>query len=105
MTDEQIKAIEDKCKSKSKEQFIEECRKAGVPVQHYSNRADLAGGGTLGLIADRETPVYTADIGMAQLAMHSAFETMGSRDAEAFAAAMRAVYESRVSFRGENIRF
>ena len=85
--------------------FSEICRKAGVPVQHYSNRADLAGGGTLGLIADRETPVYTADIGMAQLAMHSAFETMGSRDAEAFAAAMRAVYESRVSFRGENIRF
>ena len=85
--------------------FSEICGRAGVPVQHYSNRPDIAGGGTLGLIADLDTPVYTVDIGMAQLAMHSAFETMGSRDADYFITAMKAAYESRVDFRGTAIRF
>ncbi|MBQ6075875.1 MAG: M18 family aminopeptidase [Lachnospiraceae bacterium] len=84
--------------------FSEICRRAGVPVQHYSNRPDMPGGGTLGLIADRETPVYTVDIGMAQLAMHSSFETMGSRDAEHFYKAIKASYEARVSFRGNEVR-
>ena len=64
----------------------------------------MAGGGTLGLIANRETPVYTVDIGMAQLAMHSSFETMGSRDVEPFVEAVKAAYEARVDFRGEEIR-
>ena len=84
--------------------FAEICRQANVPVQHYSNRADLAGGGTLGLIADKETPVPTVDIGLAQLAMHSAFETMGSRDTEYMVTALKASYESRVDFKGEQIR-
>lgn len=84
--------------------FSEICRRAQVPVQHYSNRPDLPGGGTLGLIADTDTPVYTVDIGLPQLAMHSAFETMGSQDAEYFYRAMRASYESRVSFQGDTIR-
>ena len=85
--------------------FSEICERAGIPVQHYSNRPDMPGGGTLGLIADLDTPVYTVDIGMAQLAMHSSFETMGSRDAEYFAAALKAAYESRIDFRGSTIRF
>ena len=84
--------------------FAEVCRKAGVPVQHYSNRPDMAGGGTLGLIADTQTPVPTVDIGLAQLAMHSSFETMGSRDVQSFTDAVRSAYESRVDFRGERIR-
>ena len=85
--------------------FSEICSRAGVPVQHYSNRPDMRGGGTLGLIADLDTPVYTVDIGMAQLAMHSSFETMGSRDADYFVSAMKAAYESKVDFRGSSIRF
>ena len=84
--------------------FSEICRKAGVPTQHYSNRPDMPGGGTLGLIANLDTPIYTVDIGMAQLAMHSSFETMGSRDAAHFYEAVKAAYESRVNFRGEEIR-
>jgi hypothetical protein len=40
MTDEQIKAIEDKCKIKSKEQFVEECRKAGFPDDWYTFTCD-----------------------------------------------------------------
>ncbi|MBP3729034.1 MAG: M18 family aminopeptidase [Lachnospiraceae bacterium] len=83
--------------------FSEICRRAHVPVQHYSNRPDMPGGGTLGLIANLDTPVYTVDIGLAQLAMHSSFETMGSRDARLFYEALKASYESRIDFRDSEI--
>ena len=74
--------------------FAELCRRAGVPVQHYSNRPDQAGGSTLGNIANTKVGVSTVDIGMAQLAMHSCFETAGSRDVEYFVRAVTAFYSA-----------
>lgn len=68
------------------------CQGAGVPVQRYANRADLPGGSTLGSIADTLLPVATVDIGLAQLAMHSAVETAGSLDPEYLRRAMTAYY-------------
>ena len=68
------------------------CEAAGVPVQCYANRADLPGGSTLGSIADTLLPVATVDIGLAQLAMHSAVETAGSRDPAYLLQAMSAYY-------------
>ena len=56
------------------------CRSANIPVQSFSNRSDMAGGSTLGSIANTHVPVRTVDIGLPQLAMHSAYETMGSAD-------------------------
>ena len=50
--------------------FAAICQRAGVPVQHFANRSDMAGGGTLGSIANSHLPVNTVDIGLAQLAMH-----------------------------------
>ena len=61
-------------------QVKELCREADVPVQVYSNRSDIAGGVTLGNISVAHVSVPTADIGLPQLAMHSALETAGSRD-------------------------
>ena len=84
--------------------FSEICRRAGVPVQHYANRPDMPGGSTLGNIADTKLPVSTVDIGMAQLAMHSCFETMGSRDPESFFRAVRACYESSLSMTDNGIQ-
>ena len=52
------------------------CQEAGVPVQRYSNRADLPGGSTLGNISTAHLSVPTVDIGLPQLAMHSVCETM-----------------------------
>ncbi len=75
-----------------------------IPCQLYANRPDQAGGGTLGLIADTATPVYTVDIGLPQLAMHSSLETMGSRDLESFIAAVQAVYEARPYFEKEGVK-
>lgn len=56
------------------------CAKVGVPVQEYRNRADLPGGSTLGAISGTHVSIPSADIGLAQLAMHSACETGGLRD-------------------------
>ncbi len=56
------------------------CRKAGVPVQRYANRPDMAGGSTLGNIANTQVSLNTVDIGLAQLAMHSCCETAGAKD-------------------------
>ncbi|MBR2930710.1 MAG: M18 family aminopeptidase [Clostridia bacterium] len=55
-------------------------KRAGIALQCYANRADLPGGSTLGSIATTRVPVTTADIGVAQLAMHSAVETCAASD-------------------------
>lgn len=60
--------------------FRDICARADVPTQVMSNRSDLVGGSTLGSIADTLVPVSTVDIGLAQLAMHSAWETAGVKD-------------------------
>lgn len=56
------------------------CRRAGVPYQTYANRSDIAGGSTLGNISAAHVSISAADIGLPQLAMHSAVETAGSKD-------------------------
>lgn len=60
--------------------LIQLCKKAGVEYQTYCNRSDIAGGSTLGNIATKHVSVPSADIGFAQLAMHSAVETAGKED-------------------------
>ena len=58
------------------------CRQAQVPFQDYHNRSDVAGGSTLGNLAMAQAAIKAVDIGLPQLAMHSAVETAGSRDVE-----------------------
>ena len=54
--------------------------KADVSFQHYYNRADIPGGSTLGSIATTKVPISSVDIGLPQLAMHSANETAAASD-------------------------
>ncbi len=56
------------------------CEKANVPVQSFTNRSDMLGGSTLGNISNSKVSLNTVDIGLAQLAMHSSYETAGTRD-------------------------
>jgi len=56
------------------------CEASGVPFQHYSNRSDMPGGSTLGNIASLNVSINTVDVGIAQLAMHSSYETAGVMD-------------------------
>ena len=74
--------------------FREVCRAADVPVQRYSNRADLPGGSTLGNISSAHLSIPSVDIGLPQLAMHAAYEVAGSRDTALLVRAM-AEYSSR----------
>ena len=56
------------------------CKKAEVPYQMFANRSDIPGGSTLGNISTTQVSFNTVDIGMAQLAMHSPYETCGVKD-------------------------
>lgn len=64
----------------SQARMISICKKADVPYQLYANRSDIPGGSTLGNIAISHISVKTVDIGLAQLAMHSPYETGGVKD-------------------------
>ena len=64
----------------SSARFQRICERAGVPVQHFTNRSDIAGGSTLGNISNSHVSMETVDIGLAQLAMHSVCETAGVKD-------------------------
>lgn len=70
------------------------CRRAEVPYQTYANRSDIPGGSTLGHISTSHVSVHTVDIGLAQLAMHSPYETAGAQDTEYLVRLMREYYES-----------
>ena len=69
------------------------CEKAGVPYQVYVNRSDIAGGSTLGNIAGTQISMNTVDIGLAQLAMHSSYETAGTKDTEYLVKAAKQFFE------------
>ena len=58
------------------------CEKAGLHYQTYTNRSDVAGGSTLGNISTAHVSLSSVDIGLPQLAMHSAVETAGVQDTE-----------------------
>ena len=61
---------------------------ADVPVQDYYNNSAVSCGSTLGLVTSRTLGIKTCDIGLAQLAMHSACETVALCDVEHMKAAL-----------------
>ena len=76
--------------------FTAICKKAGVPVQVFANRADVPGGSTLGNLLGRQILMPMVDIGAGQLAMHSAMETASCKDAEYLANACAAYYNTPI---------
>ena len=82
--------------------FRKVCAKAGVPTQTYCNRADIPGGSTLGNISLSHVSVPSVDIGLAQLAMHSCYETAGVKDIGYLEEAMAAFYGCALQVDGEN---
>jgi aspartyl aminopeptidase len=69
------------------------CERAGVPVQHFANRSDQPGGSTLGNISTRHVSIETVDIGLSQLAMHSAYETAGTKDLDYLIRALTVLFQ------------
>lgn len=77
----------------SEAMFRDVCKKAKVPVQTYANKSNIAGGSTLGNLSNRHISIKTVDIGLPQLAMHSAYETAGVKDTEYLIKAMTVFFE------------
>lgn len=69
--------------------FSDICRSVNVPVQVFTNRSDMVGGSTLGNLSNSHVSLNTVDIGLAQLAMHSCYETAGTKDTGYLAEAMK----------------
>lgn len=73
------------------------CAENDIPLQVFANHSDVPGGSTLGNLSVRQVPLPTADIGAAQLAMHSPYETCSVRDALQLQRLMHAFYGTQLA--------
>ena len=79
------------------------CERINVPYQTFANRSDMAGGSTLGNIANTKVSLNTVDIGLPQLAMHSPYETAGTKDTGYFCEVAKEFFSSSVEMKGNGI--
>ena len=70
--------------------------KAGVKYQTFFNRSDMRSGSTLGVAAAKNLGVLGVDLGIAQLAMHSACECFAKADYEELLNGLTAFYSSDI---------
>ena len=70
------------------------CQAHGIACQKFMNRADQAGGSTLGALLSPLLPMRCIDAGVPLLAMHSARELMGTQDLPALLALITALFEA-----------
>lgn len=72
------------------------CDKVKVPYQDFACRADMKCGSTLGGISQSHVSIDSIDIGLPQLAMHSAAETMGTKDIDYMYKALLGFYNTTI---------
>ena len=80
--------------------FASICKKANVPFQCFANRSDIVGGSTLGNLSNTQVSVHAVDTGLAQLAMHSSFETGGAKDPYYLYEALKEFYNTNIIIDG-----
>jgi aspartyl aminopeptidase len=61
----------------------------------------MLGGSTLGNISQSQVALNTVDIGLAQLAMHSPYETAGAKDTAYLIEAARVLFSSSMEGKGD----
>ena len=76
------------------------CERADVPVQTFQNHSDQPGGSTLGNLSTAQVSLKMVDIGLPQLAMHSAMETAGTADTGYLSDAMAVFYNAFIEDSG-----
>ena len=80
------------------------CEEAKVPYQDFECRSDMPCGATLGGISTSHVSIDSVDIGLPQLAMHSANETMGSKDALDMYKSLYEFYTSKIEKEDNKIK-
>lgn len=70
--------------------------KAGVSLQKFASRNDGRCGATLGSILNTHVAIASADIGLAQLSMHAAYETMGKKDMNQMITFLKTFYSVKI---------
>ena len=78
------------------------CEKADVPCQTYANRSDTRGGSTLGNISNTQVSLNGVDIGLPQIAMHSSYETAGTKDNEWAVKLFETYFKSGLNIEGSD---
>lgn len=73
------------------------CTQKGIPCQSFYNHSDEPGGSTLGNLSMSQASIPTVDIGTPMLAMHSAYETGGTKDTVWLEQAMEAFYQTKIT--------
>jgi aspartyl aminopeptidase len=73
-------------------------RKAGGQQQNFVNRSDVRSGSTLGVPAASALGLQGVDLGLAQLAMHSACESFAKADYTELVNGLTAFYSTDVTF-------
>lgn len=81
------------------------CKENNLKYQDYFNRSDIRGGSTLGNISITKVSILSVDIGLAQLAMHSNYETMGSKDYLDLITLSKAYYEKNIEVKNSSLSF
>ena len=74
-------------------------RKANVPYQTFHARSDMPCGSTLGRSFVCRTGMLACDIGIPQLAMHSAYETFAKTDADSLFEGIKYFYNSNLTIK------
>ena len=77
--------------------------KNNIPYQTFANRSDIIGGSTLGNLSNTAVSMNAVDIGLPQLAMHSAYETAGAKDVEYAIEALRAFFETNIDIKDDKV--
>ena len=77
--------------------------KRDIPYQTFANRSDIAGGSTLGNLSNTVVSMNAVDIGLPQLAMHSSYETAGTKDVEFAVCALKAFFETNIDIRDDGV--
>ena len=79
-------------------------RRAGAPMQVFYNHSEARSGSTLGAISLGQACILTVDIGLAQLAMHSAVETIACADYHSLKKGLAAFWQSSIRVERDGIR-
>lgn len=77
--------------------------KKNIHYQTFANRSDIAGGSTLGNLSNTVVSMNAVDIGLPQLAMHSAYETAGAKDVVYAFETLKAFFEANIDIKDDKV--